>query len=72
MEVCRDSATQYGESEKCIISFLRTSGDETLQDSGNEMSVYSMSAQYGGKWSVSGSSHFTLKKLYRTCGPNGL
>jgi hypothetical protein len=31
MEVWTDSATQYGELEKCIISFLPGFGDRILQ-----------------------------------------
>jgi hypothetical protein len=37
MKVCGDSATQYGESEKCIISFSPKRGDRTLQYSGNDL-----------------------------------
>jgi hypothetical protein len=35
MEVCGDSATQYGESEACIISFLSRSRDITPRWSGD-------------------------------------
>jgi hypothetical protein len=34
---CRVSATQYGESEKCVISFSPKTGDRTLQYSGYAM-----------------------------------
>jgi hypothetical protein len=37
MEVCRDSTTQYGGSEKCISSSPQN-GDRTLVYSGDDMS----------------------------------
>lgn len=37
MEVWRDSATQYGESEKFIISFLPGFGDRILQYSDDKL-----------------------------------
>lgn len=37
MEVCEDSARQYGGSENCSISFSHGSGDRKLQYSGDEM-----------------------------------
>jgi hypothetical protein len=39
MEVCGDSGTQYGESEKWIISFLPRSGGRTFQYSGEDVLV---------------------------------
>jgi hypothetical protein len=47
MEVCRDSATQYGESEKCIFLFSPKSGDRRVQYSGDEILVCVRDPQRG-------------------------
>jgi hypothetical protein len=39
MEVCEDSAPKYGDLEKCITSFSLKTGDRTLQQSGNNMTI---------------------------------
>jgi hypothetical protein len=35
MEICGETATQYGEREKCIISLSPESGERKLQYSGD-------------------------------------
>jgi hypothetical protein len=42
MEICGASATQYGESEQCILSFSPKNGDRTFRDSGDEKSTDDM------------------------------
>jgi hypothetical protein len=62
--------------ESAVSHLLPVTGDETLQYSSKRKSMHTLSAQYGGKWLVSGSNHFTLQEIiqniFNICDPNDL
>jgi hypothetical protein len=45
MEVCGHAATQYGESDKCFISFSPKSEDRTPQYSGNKIALHTIKTE---------------------------